>query len=200
MLFYSGKPEFCVSESDFSAIKGRNNKGQNMPKTRAQKEQDLQELTDRLKTAKSAVFTDYRGTTVKDIDVFRRTLSKEGVVSKVYKVTLVKKAMEANSMDVSSLDYKTPVILSISQEDEVAPARVIKGLSKDIKTLKILSGVFDGKFATQDQVMALAELPSKDELRAKLVGTINAPVSGFVNVLAGNIRGLITVLNGIAQK
>ncbi len=171
-----------------------------MAKTRAQKESDLQELTDRLKVAKSAVFTDYRGTTVKNIDTFRRTLATDGVVSKVYKVSLVKKAMEANGMDASALDYKTPVILSISEADEVAPARIIKGLSKDIKTLQILSGVFDGKFATQAQVLALADLPSKDELRAKLVGTINAPVSGFVNVLAGNIRGLITVLNGIAQK
>ncbi len=171
-----------------------------MPKTRAQKEQDLQELTDRLKAAKSVVFTDYRGTTVKDIDAFRRGLRKEGVASKVYKMTLVKKAMEANGLDVSGLDYKTPVILSLSEEDEVAPARVIKNLSKDIKTVAILSGIFDGKVATREQVLVMADLPSKDELRAKLVGTINAPVSGFVNVLAGNLRGLVNVLNSIAQK
>jgi large subunit ribosomal protein L10 len=171
-----------------------------MAKTRAQKEQDLQELSDRMKSAKSVVFTDYRGTTVKNIDAFRRALSKEGVVSKVYKVSLVKKAMEANGIDATALDYKTPVILSLSEEDEVAPARIIKELSKEIKTLGILSGVFDGKFASREQVMVLADLPGKDELRAKLVGTINAPVSGFVNVLAGNIRGLINVLNAAAQK
>ncbi len=171
-----------------------------MAKTRAQKEQDLQELTDRLKAAKSVVFTDYRGTTVKDIDTFRKGLRKEGVVSKVYKVSLVKKAMEANGIDASALEYKTPVILSLSEEDEVAPARVIKNLSKDIKTVAILSGIFDGKFASREQVLVLADLPSKDELRAKLVGTINAPVSGFVNVLAGNLRGLVNVLNAIAQK
>lgn len=171
-----------------------------MAKTRAQKEQDLQELTDRLKSAKSVVLTDYRGTTVKDIDAFRKGLRKEGVASKVYKMTLVKKAMEANNIDASSIDYKTPVILSISEEDEVAPARVIKNLSKDIKTITILSGVFDNKFASREQVLVLADLPSKDELRAKLVGTINAPVSGFVNVLAGNLRGLVNVLNAIAQK
>ncbi|MDQ3018416.1 MAG: 50S ribosomal protein L10, partial [bacterium] len=84
-----------------------------MAKTRGQKEQDLQELTDRLKEAKSVVLTDYRGTTVKHIDNFRRTLSAEGVVSKVYKVSLVKKAMEANGIDASAVDYKTPVILSL---------------------------------------------------------------------------------------
>jgi len=171
-----------------------------MPKTRGQKEDDLQELTERIKGAKSVVLTDYSGTTVKDIDAFRRSLAKEGVVSKVYKVTLLRKAMIANGIDASEVDYKTPVILSLSEEDEVAPARIIKGLSKEIKTVNILSGVFDGKFASRDQVMVLADLPNKDEMRAKLVGTINAPVSGFVNVLAGNIRGLITVLNAVAQK
>ena len=60
-----------------------------MPKSRQQKEQDLQELTEKLKNAKSVVLTEYRGTTVKDIDTFRKTLRKENVFSKVYKLTLV---------------------------------------------------------------------------------------------------------------
>ncbi len=171
-----------------------------MAKSKQQKEADLQELTDRLKGAKSIALTEYRGTTVKDIDKFRRALSAEGVASKVYKVTLIKKAFEANGINATELDYKAPVILSVSQEDEVAPARIIKNLSKDIKTVNILSGVLDGQFASRDQMMALADLHSKDQLRAQLVGTINAPVSGFVNVLAGNIRGLINVLNAVAQK
>lgn len=171
-----------------------------MAKTRQQKEQDLQELVERLKDAKSVVLADYRGTTVKDIDTFRRSLGKEGVVSKVYKISLVKKAFEANKIDASALDYKTPVILAVSQDDEVAPARIIKNVTKDVKTINILSGVMDGTFASREQIIALADLPSKDELRAKLVGTINAPVSGFVNVLAGNLRGLINVLNAVAQK
>ncbi len=171
-----------------------------MAKTRQQKEQDLTELTERLKGAKSIVLADYRGTTVKDIDTFRRSLGNEGVVSKVYKISLVKKAFEANNIDATSLDYKTPVILAVSQDDEVAPARIIKNVSKDVKTISILSGVMDGTFATREQVIALAELPSKDQLRGMLVGTINAPVSGFVNVLAGNIRALINVLNATAAK
>lgn len=171
-----------------------------MAKTRSQKEQDLQELIDRLKGAKSVVLSEYRGTAVKDIDKFRRALSSEGVQSKVYKIPLIKKAFEANGIAAETLDYKVPVILSVSQEDEVAPARIIKTFSKEVKTVGILSGVLDGTYASKEQMVALADLPSKDELRAKLVGTINAPVSGFVNVLAGNIRGLINVLNAAAQK
>ena len=171
-----------------------------MPKSRGQKEQDLQELTDRIKRAKSLVLTEYRGTTVKNIDTFRRTLSKENVFSKVYKISLLKMALTANGVDATTVDYKTPVILSISDEEETAPARIIKALSKDIKTINIVSGIIDNQLASREQILALADLPSKDQLRAQLVGTINAPITGFVNVLAGNLRGLLNVLNAVAQK
>ncbi len=171
-----------------------------MPKSREQKEKDLQELTEKLKNAKSVVFSDYRGTTVKDIDTFRRTLAKEQVFSKVYKMTLVKKALAANGIDAGNLDYKTPVIISVSEEEETVPARLIKNAGKDIKTINILSGIVDKAMATREQILVLADLPSKDQLRGQLVGTINAPVSGFVNVLAGNVRSILNVLNAMAQK
>lgn len=170
-----------------------------MAKTRQQKEADLAELTQKLKEAKSVVMSEYRGTTVKDIDTFRNALRKENVFAKVYKVSLVEKALAANGIE-AKLDYKTPVILAISPDDEVASARIVKTVGKDVKTISILSGVVDGTLMSKAQVTALAELPSKQEMRAKLVGTINAPVSGFVNVLAGNVRGLLNVLNAIAAK
>lgn len=170
-----------------------------MAKTRQQKEADLAELTQKLKEAKSVVMSEYRGTTVKDIDTFRNALRKENVFAKVYKVSLVEKALAANGIE-AKLDYKTPVILAISPDDEVASARIVKTVGKDVKTISILSGVVDGTLMSKAQVTALAELPSKQEMRAKLVGTINAPVSGFVNVLAGNLRGLLNVLNAMAAK
>jgi large subunit ribosomal protein L10 len=170
-----------------------------MAKTRVHKEEDLKELTEKLKSAKSVVFSEYRGTTVKNIDKLRKDLRKEGVFSKVYKVTLIEKALEANGIS-AKMDYKTPVMLSISEEDETTPARIIKNIAKDIKTIGFLAGMVDGQVISKAQVAALADLPSKDELRGHLVRTINAPVSGFVNVLAGNLRGLINVLNAVAQK
>src|SRR3954467_13211731 len=106
-----------------------------MSKLKDQKAKDLEELTAKLREAKGVVFSDYRGTTVKDLDKFRNALRKENVFSKVYKISLVKKALEAVGLDASTVNYKTPAILAISQEDEVAPARVIKGLSKDVKTI-----------------------------------------------------------------
>lgn len=170
-----------------------------MAKTREQKEQDLAELTEKVKGAKSIVLSEYRGTTVKDIDKFRNALRKEAVFTKVYKIPLLNLALKANGID-AVIDTKAPVIVSISTEDEVAPARIVKTVGKEVKTITIVSGVVDGKFMTQTQVTALADLPSKQDMRAKLVGTMNAPVSGFVNVLAGNIRGLMNVLNALAAK
>lgn len=171
-----------------------------MSKLKAQKTQDLEELTEKLRQAKSAVLTGYKGTTVKDITRFRSVLRKENVFSKVYKLTLVKKAMKDAGYEGEIADYKTQVILSVSGDEETAPARVIKALAKEIKTLAILEGLVDKKLVSKEMVLALADLPSKDQLRGMLVRTIQAPVSGFVNVLAGNIRGLINVLNAVATK
>ena len=171
-----------------------------MPKSKNQKEKDLTELTDKIKSAKSVVLSEYRGTSVKDLDKFRKTLKKEGVVSKVYKITLIKKALSAAGIASDGIDYKTPVIFSSSADDETIAARLIKNLSKEIKTIAVLEGILDGKLVDKQMVLALADLPSKDQLRAQVVRTINAPVSGFVNVLAGNIRGLMNVLSAVAQR
>ena len=171
-----------------------------MPKSKLQKDKDLAELVSQFKTAKAAVFTDYKGTTVKDITKFRQVLRKENVFSKVYKLTLVKKAFKQAGIQGELADYKAPVIVSLSSEDETGPARGIKNLAKEIKTLAILEGMVDGRVVSKEMVMVLADLPGKDVLRARVVGTIKAPITGFVNVMAGILRALINVLNALASK
>jgi len=84
--------------------------------------------------------------------------------------------------------------------DEVSAARIVNNFSKTHEILQVFGGVLEGKFISVAMVKSLANLPSKQELLAKLVGSINAPVSGFVNVLAGNLRGLVGVLNNIAKS
>lgn len=154
-----------------------------MAKLKSQKEKDLNELTEKLKTAKSVVMTGYLSTTVADLDKFRNALRKENVFSKVYKIPLIKKAIEASGVQGTLTDYKTPVILSISETDETTPARVIKGLAKEVKTFSILEGLVDGKIMSKDQVNALADLPSKDQLRAQFMSVLNGPMSAFARVL-----------------
>jgi large subunit ribosomal protein L10 len=171
-----------------------------MSKLKPQKEKDLQELTEKLKEAKSVVFTDYRGTTVKDLDKFRKALKKENVFSKVYKITLVRKAMEANGIDAASVQYKTPVILALSNEDEVAPARIVKNLTKDIKTLSILEGIMEGKVFSKAQVEAMGDLPGKDQLRAQFLATIMGPVSAFVRVLDAKAKQMGEAVSAVVSE
>jgi large subunit ribosomal protein L10 len=154
-----------------------------MPKLKSQKEKDLQELVEKLKGAKSVVFTGYRGTTVKDLDKFRKDLRKEEIFSKVYKIPLIKKALEQNGIKADSVDYKEPVILSISQTDETIAARIIKGLAKELKTFTILEGVVDGKMLSKAEITVLADLPSKDQLRAQFMSVLNGPMSAFARLL-----------------
>ena len=158
-----------------------------MAKLKPQKEKDLKELIEKLKTAKSVVFTGYRGTTVKDLDKFRSTLRKEKVFSKVYKIPLIKKAMEANNIVATTVDYKQPVILSLSEDDETTTARLVKNLAKELKTLIIVEGIVDGKILSKEEVEALGSLPSKDQLRAQFMSVLNGPISAFaraINALA----------------
>jgi large subunit ribosomal protein L10 len=161
-----------------------------MSKGKPQKSLDLKELTAKLKEAKAIVFTDYRGTTVKDMDKFRKTLSKEKVFSKVYKLTLVKKALKEAGFAEEILDYKTPVIMSMSSEDEVAPARIVKTLTKDVKTFSILEGFVEGKLFSKAQMEALGDLPSKDQLRSQFMSVLNGPIAAFARLLDARAKKL----------
>lgn len=161
-----------------------------MSKGKSQKSEDLKELTQKLKEAKGVVFTDYRGTTVKDMDKFRKTLSKEKVFSKVYKLTLVKKAIKDAGLEGEISEYKTPVIMSLSEEDEVAPARLIKALAKEIKTFSMLEGFVEGKLFSKAQVEELGGLPSKDQLRAQFMSVLNGTAAAFVRVLDAHAKKL----------
>lgn len=171
-----------------------------MAVTRKEKEAILADLEKQLDGAKSIVFADYRGTTVKKISQLRNNFRKENIYAKVAKITLIKRALEKHGVDVSGMDFKAPVAMAISKEDEVAPAKILSEFAKENKNVQILLGVMDNKVLSAKEVAALALLPGKQELRAKLVGTIAAPVSGFVNVLAGNLRSLVYVLSAIQES
>ena len=167
---------------------------------RSEKEQILADLEAQLSDAKSVVFADYRGTTVKKIDELRKNLRKEGISTKVAKITLIRKALEKYGVDTSKMDFKAPVAVAISKQDEVAAARILTAFAKENKNVQVLAGVMENKYISAAEVKALAALPSKQELLGKLVGTINGPVSGFVNVLAGNLRNLVYVVNAIKES
>jgi len=170
-----------------------------MPKSRQQKEATLTSLSDGLKTAKAAVFANFQGLTVAQADELRNLCRKEGVKVLVAKKTLLKKAFGELGFDADPKVFKGGVATFFGATDEVAPARIVNDFAKKNEIVAIFGGTLDGNYIDAMFVKNLASLPSKQQLLGQLVGTLNAPVSGFVNVLAGNLRGLVSVLNNIKE-
>lgn len=171
-----------------------------MPKTKSQKQEEVKKLKQSFASAKSAVFTSYDGLTVAQSQELRNNLRNEKVKYLACKKTLFKRALEGSKLDFNPDEFSGSLAVAFGKEDEVAPAKILADFAKDKEALKIQGGILEGKFINASKVLELAKLPSRLELIAKTVATINAPISGFVNVLAGNIRGLVNVLNGIKKS
>ena len=169
--------------------------------TKQKKEAIVKNLTEKFSKSKSIVFIGFQGITVKEDEELRSKFRDENIDYKVARKTLVKKSLQEVKIEgVDDLSLEGPVGTVVGYEDEVAPARIANEYAKTNKKVKLLGGYISNKYLDEAQIKSLALLPGKDQLRAQLVGTINAPVSGLVNVLAGNIRGLVTVLKAVGDK
>lgn len=168
-----------------------------MPKTRQQKEDILVSLQDRLERAQSVVFVSTVGVKVGEIEEIREALFPHGLQLQVAKNSLLRRALAEQKVAVPAELLDQPLALVYAYDDIIAGPKLLLPFSKDIEALQILGGIVEGSFITPAQVTAYAKLPSRDELLGRLVGTLQAPLAGMVNVLAGNLRGLVTVLAAI---
>ncbi|MSU75200.1 MAG: 50S ribosomal protein L10 [Candidatus Magasanikbacteria bacterium] len=169
-----------------------------MPKSKKQKQDTVGSLMSGLKAAKAVVFANFQGLTVAQSEELRKNSRTENVEMLAAKKTLVKRALdEAGITGIDSNAFQGGIATFLATGDEIAAAKVVSGFAKKHEIMTIFGGILEGKFIDAAAVKALAALPSKKELLGKLVGTLNAPVSGFVNVLVGNLRGLVSVLNNI---
>jgi len=175
-----------------------------MPKTKEQKTVILKELTDKVAKAKSVVFTRYNGLTVKENEALRTKLRQSNNEYFVAKKTLFGLAFKDKA--IAGLDIKKfvgQVAAVFGYGDEVSPAKIVgefKSEKEKEGKIEFIGGILENKFLSAAEVDSLSKLPSKKELYAKIVGSINAPVSGFVNALAGNIRNLVQVLKAVSEK
>lgn len=167
---------------------------------KAQKKQIVTDLTQQFREAKAAVFSDFQGLPAKDIQEVRAKLGAAGIMHKVVKLTLVKKALAAAGIETEKFNFQVPVAVSLSKDDEVAPAKILSDYAKINDKLKVLAGVLGNRFIDLAEVKALASLPGKQELLGQLVGVLAGPLRGMVSVLSGNLRGLMSVLNAIKEK
>lgn len=170
-----------------------------MPKTRAQKEEIVSELSKKFGRIKSAVFTSISGYTMENANSLRAKGREQGVETLIAKKSLLTKALEAGNLKVSEDQLPGSILTTLGFNDEVSAAKLIAGFLKDREGCVIAGGILEGQFVGADVIKHLATLPGKQELLAKIVGSINAPVSGFVNALAGNMRNLVYALNAIKE-
>ena len=165
-----------------------------------EKQAFVEQLTQRLQGAVAGVVVNYKGITVADDTQLRRKLREAGVEYAVVKNTLLKRA--AGNVGLSDLDsvLEGSTALAVSAEDHVAAAKILCEYAEKNKNFEIKAGFVEGKVINATEVQDLAKMPPKEVLVAKVLGGLNAPISGFANVLNANLRGLVVALNAIVEK
>ncbi|QNU66584.1 50S ribosomal protein L10 [Ruminiclostridium herbifermentans] len=165
-----------------------------------QKKEIVRELSEKVKSAQSFILADYRGLTVEQDTEMRNALRAAGVEYRVVKNRLTSLAMKENGYEELDSFLEGPTSIAMSTNDVVAPAKVLSEFAKKFEALELKVGVVEGKVIDLNGIKALAELPSREVLIAKVLGGFNAPISGFANVLNANLRGLVVALNAIAEQ
>lgn len=143
----------------------------------------VDEIIENLKDAKSAVIADYRGLTVEQDTQLRKQMREAGVVYKVYKNTMIKRAIEGTEFEALTPDLEGPTAIAISKDDATAPARILFNFAKKAEALELKSGVVEGTFYDNKAIAVIATIPSREELLSKLLGSIQSPVTNFARVI-----------------
>ena len=167
----------------------------------AEKQSRVAEMKDRLSRSQGLVLADYRGISVALDTKLRRKMREAGIEYRVTKNAYTRIAAEELGIVGLEEHLKGPVAVAISYDDAIAPAKILSEFVKEHKVLTLKAGLLDGKVIDANSVKDLAALPSREVLLAKLMGSMNAPITGFVNVLHGNLTGFVRALDAVrAQK
>lgn len=143
------------------------------------KKQVVVEITDKLRESKSTVIVDYRGLNVSEITELRTQMREAGIDFKVYKNTMMRRAAE--ELDLTGLNEQLvgPTAVAFSNEDVVAPAKILNNFAKEHDALEIKTGVIEGEVASVEHIKTLAELPSREGLLSMLCSVLQAPIRNF---------------------
>lgn len=143
----------------------------------------VQEISEQIKDAQSVVLVDYRGLTVEEDTQLRKQLREAGIIYKVYKNTLMNFAFKGTDCESMSSLLEGPSAIAVSKEDATAPARILAKFAKEAPALEMKAGVVEGTFYDQDGIKVIANIPSRDELLAKLFGSLQSPITNLARVL-----------------
>ena len=171
-----------------------------MAVTRADKEQELQDLTSAFKSADTAILVDYRGLDVPAVTELRRQIRGVKGSYRVVKNTLARRASKGTSFEALEKMFEGTTAVAYTGDDPVALAKTLTTFMKGAPTVSIKGAVVQGRAVQPSEVSDLANLPGKPELYSKLLFLLQAPMQQFVSVLAATPRNLVTVLNEAAKK
>lgn len=165
-----------------------------------QKQKIVEGVAQKLKNYSAGVLVNYQGITVENDTALRAKLRQAGVEYTVVKNTLLSKACDMVGYESMKDSLTGMTAIALSEKDPVAAAKVLSEFAEKNSNFTIKRGFVEGKVIDAAGVEQLAKLPSKEELIAKMLGSMNAPITGLVTVLNGNIRGLVVALNAIREK
>lgn len=159
----------------------------------------VEDIQERVRSSKAIYFVDYKGLTVAEISALRRKLKEKRADLKVAKNTLLHIALsETQSVNPQVLEGPTGLVTAF--EDPIAPLKVLTEFAKDKTTLKAKGGFLEGRFFSSGEMEALSSLPSKNELLAQIIGSLQAPILGLIWALQGTMTNLVFTLQAISQK
>jgi len=171
-----------------------------MSKTRVQKTELLNEYKEILKNKGGYLLVNSDKTDTKTTTGLKIKLKDVGANYEVLKNSIFKIALQETEQPLQVQDFDGPTAIIFFDEDPTAPAKLVKEMQKTTELFDARSGVYEGEFLTAEKVMQLADIPSREVLLSKLLGSMTAPLSGFMNAVTGNVRGLTVVLKGISEK
>ena len=167
---------------------------------RPEKVAKIAEIKELLSTSKCTILVDFCGLTVAQDTALRRKMREAGVHYNVVKNTLLRIAAQEVGIEGLEPSLEKNTAIAVAPEDPVSVAKIVCDFAKENKELKVKVGVLDGKVIGAEEIKALAALPPKEVLVAKLLGSMNAPISGFVNVLQGTIRNVVYALDAVRKQ
>lgn len=160
----------------------------------------VQEITDKIKSSKSVVLVDYKNLTVKEVSELRNKCKQANCEYKVYKNTLVRKALNDLGFNQFDNDLNGPTAVAFGA-DETAAAKVMVAAAKDYDQKILLKSAFvDNGYVDKAGIKALAAIPAREELVAKMLGSLNSPATNLAGVLNNVVSALVRVLNAVATK
>ena len=168
--------------------------------TKAFKSEKISQMKEKIEKAKVAIVTDYKGLSVEEITKLRRSIQKEDGDYMVTKNTLAKIAVKGTEYEVLADSLTGPVAIAFGFDDQVAPAKVLAKFIKETKKGEILAAAMDGKLLSASEAKALATLPSKQEIYAKMLGCINSPASGIANSINAVMSSLTRAMAAVRDQ